>query len=69
MLVSLVIKGTVIATWRPHDPASWNLSFRVAGGFMVGVAFIVLLLVRESAGGASRSPTKSDRTPGQATAR
>jgi Na+/melibiose symporter-like transporter len=48
VVVSLVIKGTVIATWKAHDPATWNLAFRMAGGFMVGVAFIVLLLVRES---------------------
>src|SRR5579863_2064259 len=49
ILVSLVIKGTVIATWKAHDPATWNLAFRMAGGFMVVVAFIVLALVRESA--------------------
>jgi Na+/melibiose symporter-like transporter len=49
VLVSLVIKGTVIATWKTNDPATWNLAFRLAGGFMVVVAFIVLLLVRESA--------------------
>jgi Na+/melibiose symporter-like transporter len=49
VLVSLVIKGTVIATWKAHDPATWNLAFRMAGGFMVAVAVIVLLLVRESA--------------------
>jgi len=49
VLVSLVIKGTVIATWKANDPASWNLAFRMAGGFMVVVAFIVLALVRESA--------------------
>jgi Na+/melibiose symporter-like transporter len=49
VLVSLVIKGTVIATWKANDPSTWNLAFRMAGGFMVVVAFIVLLLVRESA--------------------
>ena len=48
ILVSLVIKGTVIATWKAHDPSTWNLAFREAGGFMVVVAFVVLLLVRES---------------------
>ena len=48
VLVSLVIKGTVIATWKANDPATWNLAFRMAGGFMVVVAFIVLVLVRES---------------------
>ncbi len=35
VLVSLVIKGTVIATWKANDPATWNLAFRMAGGFMV----------------------------------
>ena len=48
VVVSLVIKGTVIATWKANDPATWNLAFRMAGGFMVAVAFIVLVLVRES---------------------
>ena len=47
-LVSLVIKGTVIATWRPHDPATWALAFHLAGGFMVAVGLVVLVLVRES---------------------
>ena len=28
ILVSLVIKGTVIATWKTHDPSTWNLAFR-----------------------------------------
>src|SRR4029077_17099180 len=35
LLVSLITKGTVIATWKAHDPATWNLAFRMAGGFMV----------------------------------
>ena len=35
VVVSLVIKGTVIATWKTHDPATWDLAFRMAGGFMV----------------------------------
>ncbi len=48
VLVSLVIKGTVIATWKVNDPSTWNLAFREAGGFMVVVAVVVLLLVRES---------------------
>ena len=47
-LVSLVIKGTVIATWKQHDPATWALAFRLAGGFMVAVAVVVLALVREA---------------------
>jgi len=48
VLVSLVIKSTVIATWKQHDPATWDLAFRVAGAFMVAVAVIVLVLVREA---------------------
>ena len=47
-MVSLLIKGTVIATWKPHQPATWALAFHLAGGFMVAVAVAVLLLVRES---------------------
>ena len=47
-LVSLVIKGTVIATWKAHDPATWDLAFRLAGGFMMVVAVVVLVLVREA---------------------
>ena len=49
ILVSLVIKFTVIATWKAHDPSTWNLAFRMAGGFMMAVAVIVIVLVRESA--------------------
>ncbi|HTZ09757.1 MAG TPA: MFS transporter [Acidimicrobiales bacterium] len=59
LLVSLVIKGTVIATWRANDPASWNLAFRMAGGFMVVVAVVVILLVRESP--AARELAERDR--------
>ncbi|MGH9017676.1 MAG: MFS transporter [Acidimicrobiales bacterium] len=47
-LVSLIIKGTVIATWKANDPSSWNLPFREAGALMMIVAVIVLILVRES---------------------
>jgi MFS family permease len=59
ILVSLVIKGTVIATWKANDPASWNLAFRMAGGFMVVVAFVVIALVRESP--AARQLVERDR--------
>jgi Na+/melibiose symporter-like transporter len=59
ILVSLVIKGTVIATWKQHDPHTWNLAFRMAGGFMVGVAVIVLALVREAP--AARQVAERDR--------
>jgi Na+/melibiose symporter-like transporter len=47
-LVSLVIKGTVIATWKANDPATWNLPFREAGTLMMIVALVVLVLVREA---------------------
>ncbi|HUI03963.1 MAG TPA: MFS transporter [Acidimicrobiales bacterium] len=59
ILVSLVIKGTVIATWKTHDPATWNLAFRMAGGFMVAVAVVVLVLVREAP--AAREVAERDR--------
>lgn len=47
-LVSLAVKGTVIATWKTGDPATWNLAFRMAGAFMVGAGIVVLALVREA---------------------
>src|SRR5580692_2376744 len=47
-LVSLIIKGTVVATWKASDPASWNLPFREAGALMMIVAVVVLVLVREA---------------------
>ena len=59
ILVSLVIKGTVIATWKTGVPSTWDLAFRMAGGFMVVVAVIVLLLVRESP--AARGLAERDR--------
>jgi len=62
ILVSLVIKGTVIATWKANDPHTWNLAFRMAGGFMVVVAFVVLALVRESA--AAREVAETERRRG-----
>ncbi len=62
MCVSLVIKFTVIATWKQSDPETWNLAFRMAGGFMVAVAIVVLLLVRESA--AARQVAERDRRAG-----
>lgn len=48
MLVSLVIKATVIATWKTSVPATWNLPFRMAGVIMVIAAVLVVLLVREA---------------------
>ncbi|HLX88802.1 MAG TPA: MFS transporter [Acidimicrobiales bacterium] len=47
-LVSLVVKGTVIATWKTGDPSTWNLAFRMAGAIMIVAAVIVLVLVREA---------------------
>jgi Na+/melibiose symporter-like transporter len=47
-LASLTIKGTVIASWKQNDPATWNLPFQVAAVIMVGVGIVVLLLVREA---------------------
>lgn len=45
--LGLVIKVTVIATWKQSDPATWNLPFRMAGIVMMVVAAAVLVLVRE----------------------
>jgi Na+/melibiose symporter-like transporter len=47
-LASLAIKGTVIASWKQNDPATWNLPFQVAAVIMVAVGIAVLLLVREA---------------------
>ena len=47
-LASLLIKGTVIATWKQNDPATWNLPFQIAALIMVGVGITVLVLVREA---------------------
>ena len=47
-LASLTIKGTVIASWKQNDPATWNLPFQVAAAIMIGVGIVVLLLVREA---------------------
>jgi len=58
-LVSLVIKGTVIATWRANDPSTWNLPFREAGALMMIVAVVVLVLVREAP--AARDATQLSR--------
>lgn len=47
-LASLTIKGTVIATWKQSDPATWNLPFQVAAVIMVVVGLVVIVLVREA---------------------
>ena len=45
--LGLVIKVTVIATWKQSEPSTWNLPFHVAGIVMMAVGVAVLLLVRE----------------------
>ena len=47
-VVSLSIKSTVITSWRASDPGSWNLAFRMAGGFMITMAIVILVLVRDA---------------------
>ena len=47
-LASLVIKGTVIASWKQSDPSTWNLPFQIDAVILVGVGLAVLLLVREA---------------------
>lgn len=61
--LGLVIKGTVIATWKQSDPSTWNLPFRVAGIVMIGVSFAVLVLVREVP--AARKMADRDRAVGK----
>jgi Na+/melibiose symporter-like transporter len=58
-LVSLIIKGTVVATWKANDPSSWNLPFREAGAIMMVVAVVILILVRESP--AARDAAEQER--------
>jgi Na+/melibiose symporter-like transporter len=58
--LGLVIKGTVIATWKQSDPSTWNLPFRVAGIVMIAVSVAVLILVREVP--AARKMADRDRT-------
>ncbi|MGA2835916.1 MAG: MFS transporter [Acidimicrobiales bacterium] len=59
-LASWTIKGTVIATWKQSDPATWNLPFQVAGVIMVLTGLAVLVLVRESPSAATGA--EADRT-------
>ena len=47
-LASLTIKGTVIASWKQNDPATWNLPFQMAAVILVAVGIAVLVLVREA---------------------
>lgn len=47
-VIALSVRVTVIATWDEADPSTWNISFRMAAGFMVAAGVIVLLFVRDS---------------------
>jgi Na+/melibiose symporter-like transporter len=47
-VASFAIKGTVIATWKQSDPATWNLPFQLAAVILVLTGLAVLVLVRES---------------------
>ncbi len=47
-LASLVIKGTVITSWKQSDPSTWNLPFQIDAVILVVVGLAVLLLVREA---------------------
>ncbi len=58
-LVSLAIKGTVVATWKANDPSSWNLPFREAGALMMIVAVVIIILVREAP--AARAAAEAER--------
>ena len=63
-LASWTIKGTVIATWKQSDPATWNLPFQVAAVILVLTGLTVLILVREApsaAAGAEADRTKRAR--------
>jgi Na+/melibiose symporter-like transporter len=59
-LASFTIKGTVIATWKQSDPATWDLPFQIAGVIMILTGLAVLLLVRESPSAARGA--EADRT-------
>ena len=54
--VSVVLRGTVVATWNDADPATWNFTFRLAAIFMAVAGLAVILLVREAPGVAAAAP-------------
>jgi Na+/melibiose symporter-like transporter len=63
-LASLVIKGTVIASWKQSDPSTWNLPFQIDAVILVTVGLAVLFLVREAPAasyGATEDRTKRAR--------
>ena len=59
-LASLVIKATVITSWKQSDPATWNLPFQIAAVILVVVGCTILALVREAPTAASGA--EADRT-------
>lgn len=48
--VSVILRGTVVATWNDADPATWNTTFRLAAVFMAVAGVAVLVFVREAPG-------------------
>ena len=59
-VASFAIKGTVIATWKQSDPATWNLPFQLAAVIMGVTGLAVLILVREAPSAAVGA--EADRT-------
>lgn len=59
-LASFAIKGTVIATWKQNDPATWNLPFQLAAVIMALTGLAVLALVREAP--SAKVAAEADRT-------
>ena len=60
--IGLIIKVTVIATWKQSVPSTWNLPFRMAGIVMMVVGVAVLLFVREVPAARARWPTAIGRS-------
>ncbi len=58
-IASWAIKGTVIASWKQSDPATWNLPFQVTAAILVAVGLAVLVLVREAP--TARQGAEADR--------
>jgi len=56
LAVSVILRGTVVATWNDADPSTWNLTFRLAAIFMAAAGVAVILLVREAPGVAAAAP-------------
>jgi Na+/melibiose symporter-like transporter len=47
-VASLLIKGTVIASWKQNDPSTFNLPFQITAVILVAVGIVVLVMVREA---------------------